>query len=83
MSGTVPAPPATTASRAGEWGAIIVTVIVLLIFEAAIVVAWLTKDPSLGILLGMAGANGGTAVGYWLGSSSGSAKKTDIMAPKP
>jgi hypothetical protein len=53
---------------------------VLLIFEAAIVVAWMTKDASLGILLGMAGANAGTAVGYWLGSSQGSAKKTDIMA---
>ncbi len=77
MSGTS---PPTGASRVAEWGAICVTIIVLLIFEAAIVVAWMTKDASLGILLGMAGANAGTAVGYWLGSSQGSAKKTDIMA---
>jgi hypothetical protein len=52
----------------------------MLIFEAAIVVAWLTKEASLSILLGMAGGNAATAVGYWLGSSKGSDKKTDIMA---
>lgn len=77
MSGT--APP-TGASRVTEWGPIVVTVLVMLIFEAAIVVAWLTKEASLSILLGMAGGNAATAVGYWLGSSKGSDKKTDIMA---
>ena len=87
MSGSIPpAPSATTpsgptaASRVADWGPVAVSIIVLLVFLAAIVVAWLTKDPSLGILLGMAGANAGTAVGFWLGSSSGSQKKDATIA---
>ena len=85
MSGgfTPTTPPPTFASKAAEWGAVAVSIIVLLIFVVALGIALLTKDPSLQILLGMAGANAGTAVGYWLGSSAGSQKKTDIMAPKP
>jgi hypothetical protein len=76
-------PPSTSASRASEWGAIIVSVIALVIFLAAIIVAWVTKDPSLGILLGMAGSNAATTTAYWLGSSSGSSRKTDFLASKP
>ena len=79
---TTPTPAATPAlaARVAEWGPVIVSVIVLFVFVAAIVVAWQTKDPSLGILLGMAGANAGTAVGFWLGSSSGSQKKDQVIA---
>ena len=80
MSGATPA--TTTASRVAEWAPVAVSVIVLAIFLAAIVVAWLTKDPSLGILLGMAGSNAGTAVGFWLGSSSGSQKKDAAIAAR-
>ena len=77
MSG---AAPQTTVSRVTDWGAVIVSVMALTLFLAAVVVAWVTKDSSLGILLGMAGTNAGTAVGYWLGSSAGSAKKTELMS---
>lgn len=60
-------------------GPLAVSVISLGIFTAAIVVAWLTKDPSLPYLLGAAGTNATTAVGYWLGSSSGSKSKDDTL----
>lgn len=77
---TPPTPPAAMAARVAEWGPVIVSVIVLFVFVAAIIVAWQTKDPSLGILLGMAGANAGTAVGFWLGSSKGSQSKDATIA---
>lgn len=76
MSGTQSAVSDTTAPM----GAIIVSVFVLVIFLAAIAIAWWSKDSSLQILLGMAGANAGTAVGYWLGSSSGSKAKDSVLA---
>lgn len=66
--------------RLFEWGAITVSVIVLFVFIGAIIVAWMTKDSSLPILLGMAGSNAGTAVGFWLGSSSGSQKKDSTLS---
>lgn len=62
------------------WGPVIVSVLVLSIFLSAIVIAWWTKDTSLQVLLGMAGTNAGTAVGYWLGSSSGSKSKDSLLA---
>lgn len=81
MSATITPPSTqTTADRTAVWGPIVVSMLVLLIFLAAIVVAWWTKDVSLQILLGMAGANAGTAVGYWLGSSSGSKTKDATIA---
>ncbi len=63
-----------------KWGPVIVSVLVLGIFLAAIAIAWWTKDTSLQVLLGMAGTNAGTAVGYWLGSSSGSKSKDAALA---
>ena len=69
MSGTTTTTtttPPTAAMIVTEWGAVIVSVLVLGIFLAAIVVAWKTDSASLSILLGMAGANGTTAVGFWL-----------------
>ena len=87
MSATVTtaatATTATIASRASEWGAVVVSLVVLIIFLAAIVVAWMTKDASLGILLGAASANATTAVGFWLGSSKGSADKTAALIGHP
>lgn len=77
---TSAAPAAPMAQRVSEWGPVAVSIVVLAIFLAAIVVAWEAKDPSLNILLGMAGANAGTAVGFWLGSSSGSQKKDAVLA---
>lgn len=83
MSGTQPAPAPSNAPT----GAVLVSIFVLAIFLAAIVIAWWSKDSSLQILLGMAGTNAATAVGYWLGSSSGSKAKDSVIAqataPKP
>lgn len=78
MSGTNPSTP--TESVSATWGPIIVSVLVLSIFLAAIAIAWWTKDASLGLLLGTASANATTAVGYWLGSSSGSKSKDQALA---
>lgn len=72
----------TWAERIGQYGAIIVSCLVLAIFQAAICIAWWTKDGSLQILLGMAGTNASLAVGYWLGSSSGSKTKDAALAVK-
>jgi hypothetical protein len=72
--------PQNTTDRAAVFGPIVVSIFVLGIFLAAIVIAWLTKNEALQILLGMAGANAGTAVGYWLGSSSGSKAKDATIA---
>jgi uncharacterized membrane protein YdjX (TVP38/TMEM64 family) len=74
-------PPPVSAPIA--WGPVIVSVLAMAIFTAAIGVAWVTKDSSLGTLLGMAGSYAGTVVGYWLGSSSGSRSKDVLIAAKP
>ena len=63
-----------------KFGPIVVSVVVLGIFLAALCIAWWTKDSSLQVLLGMAGTNAATAVGYWLGSSSGSKGKDSTIA---
>ncbi len=62
-------------------GAIIVSVVALLTFTGALIVAFF--KPDLGLLqltVGAAIANATTAVGFWLGSSSGSQKKDDVIS---
>jgi len=62
------------------WGAIIVSVVTLLTFTGALVVAYIKGDPALlNLTVGAAIANATTAVGFWLGSSSGSQKKDDLI----
>ena len=73
------------------WGAIIVSVVTLSTFTGALVVSFLTlsysKDPDvlklttslLNLTVGAAIANATTAVGFWLGSSSGSQKKDEVI----
>lgn len=73
------------------WGAIIVSVVTLATFTGALVVSFLTlsysKDPDvlklttslLNLTVGAAIANATTAVGFWLGSSSGSQKKDEVI----
>lgn len=83
MSGTQ-VPSATTAQdRVNMYGTILVSSLVLMIFQAAICIAWWTKDSSLQVLLGMAGSNAGIAVGFWLGSSSGSRAKDAKIPAAP
>lgn len=65
------------------WGAIIVSVVALVTFTGALIVAFFLRDSGLlNLTVGAAIANGTTAVGYWLGSSAGSAKKDDLLSGK-
>src|SRR5215469_12754430 len=62
------------------WGAIIVSIVTLLTFTGALVVSFFFKDSGLlNLTVGAAIANATTAVGFWLGSSSGSQKKDDTI----
>lgn len=79
----VVASPPNVDTISTKWGPIVVSVVTMVVFLAAIVVAWLTKDSSLPVLLGMAGTNAGTAVGYWLGSSAGSKAKDAKIGVSP
>jgi hypothetical protein len=72
------------AKIASLWGAIIVSVVTLLTFSGALVVAFYIKETDVGksllqLTVGAAIANATTAVGFWLGSSSGSQKKDDVI----
>jgi IPT/TIG domain len=65
---------------ASLWGAIIVSIVTLLTFTGALVVSFFFKDSGLlNLTVGAAIANATTAVGFWLGSSSGSQKKDDVI----
>jgi hypothetical protein len=62
------------------WGAIAVSVVTLLTFTGALIVAYISnKENLLELTVGAAIANATTAVGFWLGSSSGSQKKDDVI----
>ena len=80
MSETQPTPVQSAPSTGATLGPIVVSIVVLGIFLAALVIAWWTKDSAMPLLLGMAGSNAATAVGYWLGSSSGSKAKDATIA---
>lgn len=84
MSGTTTSQTTDTAkstsSRVSEWGMVIVSVVALLIFLVALLIAYLkANDTLMTTLLGIAGAGYTTVVGFWLGSSYGSSKKTDML----
>ena len=60
------------------------SLVTLLTFTGALIVAFFTKDTPIGasllqLTVGAAIANATTAVGFWLGSSSGSQKKDDVI----
>lgn len=61
-------------------GAIIVSVVALSTFTGALVVSFFFRDSGLlNLTVGAAIANATTAVGYWLGSSSGSKGKDEAI----
>jgi hypothetical protein len=77
---TEPGPASPVAARVREFAALAVSLLVLLTFLAAIAIAYaIRNDTLLTALLSIAGANATTVVGYWLGSSDGSAKKTTLL----
>lgn len=68
----------------GEWGKIVVSVLTLLLYVGALVVALVLRNENMLLMLvGAAISMAGTAVQYWLGSSSGSARKDDLIAGAP
>lgn len=65
-------------------GAIIVSMTNSIAFFGALIIAYLSKDQqNLGLLIGAVIANGTTVVAFWLGSSAGSVRKTDLLAHRP
>lgn len=85
MSDTVPPAPASRGR-----GAVVISLVAQATFLAALVVsgymAWIAKDTAtvslFTTLCGFAGANATSVVNYWIGSSAGSDRKTELLAPK-
>lgn len=68
-----------------SWGAPVVSVVVLVTFGGVISLTLLRTIPLgseavLNVLLGTLGAMATNVVGYWVGSSVGSARKDDRLA---
>lgn len=84
MSDSIPAVPAPQAPRR-RGGAIATSlaaqITFLLALAASAAWAWLKGDNTLLVAMcGVAATNATTVVGYWVGSSDGSAHKTEIMS---
>ena len=66
------------------WGAIIVSLSISISFFGALVYSYISKDqPNAALLVNSVVINMSLVVGYWLGSSVGSARKTELMNPQP
>ena len=68
-----------------SWGAPVVSVVVLVTFGGVVSLTLLRTIPVgseavLNVLLGTLGAMATNVVGYWVGSSAGSARKDDRLA---
>ena len=67
--------------KLASWGRIAASVLAGIAFFAALVTAYISDDKqSLAILEGMGGSAFIAAINYWLGSSSGSTKKDQVIA---
>jgi hypothetical protein len=65
-------------------GAILVSLVNGLAFLVALLVAFLSHDgTNLALLIGAVIANASTTISFWLGSSAGSARKTELLAQAP
>ncbi len=67
---------------------VIVSVIVTLMFAGALCLAFTHVMPAgneslLNLIIGALAAKFGDSVAYWLGSSSGSARKSELLAAAP
>lgn len=83
MSGTTitPAPPR---NRGAVVTSIVAQVTFFIALAAAGAIAWIKNDYTLlTAMAGVAATNATTVVQYWVGSSDGSAKKTEMMAQPP
>lgn len=91
MSGATTADTTPIRPERSRQGQIVISVVqqatFLIALAAAAYLYWVTKDAVvLAILAGAIGSaqtNATSIVGYWIGSSVGSDKKTDLMAANP
>lgn len=78
-----PKPPTAELRRGAVITSIVAQLTFFLALVAAAVIAWVKADYTLlTAMAGVAATNATSVVGYWIGSSDGSAKKTDIIAGK-
>jgi hypothetical protein len=76
-----PIPAPSSQYMLNFWGSSIVSVYILTIFLVALVIAfWVKNEVLIVALVSVAATNVTTVVAYWVGSSSGSAKKDSIIA---
>lgn len=69
--------------RLAAWGRILASSFACGAYFSALAFAYISDDKqSLAILEGMGGSAFTAAIGYWLGSSAGSAKKDHIISDK-
>jgi hypothetical protein len=66
------------------WGAVIISALVLIQFALCCFLVLYREVPAGSqqaalVLLGALASNGTLVVGYWVGSSAGSAQKTDLL----
>ncbi|MBC7800023.1 MAG: hypothetical protein H7Z10_05330, partial [Gemmatimonadaceae bacterium] len=76
-----------SAGSAMAWGAPVVSLVVLLTFGAVVALVLVQAVPPdsetvLNVLLGTLGAMATNVVGYWVGSSAGSARKDARLAAR-
>ena len=83
MSGTTTTTaPTSTRGRGPVVISMVAQFTFLLALGAAAIIAWVKNDYTLLVAMaGVAATNATTVVSYWVGSSDGSAKKTDLLAP--
>lgn len=85
LAGLVPKKGPAQPGSSVAYGAPLVSIVVLLTFAMVVAVA-LTRsmpqgaEPVLNVLLGTLGAMATSVVGYWVGSSAGSARKEERLA---
>jgi hypothetical protein len=74
-------PLSSLSSKISEWGAVLISVLVLVVFLVMVAVAYFAHDNnSLSLLSGASVAMATGIVQYWTGSSRGSANKDQIIA---
>jgi hypothetical protein len=84
MSGTT-TPPSTTPPAPQEpfWAKPSIGIYSLVLFLAAMGISWWMKnDTAFNLMIGAVIANANTVIQYYFGSSSGSARKTEMQDSK-
>jgi hypothetical protein len=84
VSGTTAPPAPATPSSEPVWAKPSIGIYALTLFVLALGVAVYAKNENgIALMIGAIISNATTVIGYYFGSSSGSTKKTDLMAANP